>query len=81
VRARVEHTVEMKRAIMNIGMRPTFDGHALALETHILNYEGDLYGERLLVYFVRRLREERRFDDIGQLVRQMKEDIKDAWGN
>ena len=78
VKVRVEHTMEMKRGIMNIGTRPTFDGHSLALEVHILNYEADLYGERLIVSFVKRLREERKFEDIGQLVRQMREDAKEA---
>ena len=78
VQVRVEHTMEMKRGIMNIGTRPTFDGHSLALEVHILNFEADLYGERLVVSFVKRLREERKFEDIGQLVRQMREDAKEA---
>ena len=68
--------MEMKRGIMNIGTRPTFNGHSLALEVHILDYEADLYGERLMVTFVKRLREERKFDDIGQLVRQMHEDVR-----
>ena len=76
VRVRVEHSMEMKRGIMNIGTRPTFNGHSLALEVHILDYEADLYGERLMVTFVKRLREERKFDDIGQLVRQMHEDVR-----
>jgi len=78
VKARVERMMEMKHAIMNIGMRPTFDGQQLALETHILNFDADLYGERMLVAFVRRLREERKFDDIGQLVLQMREDAREA---
>ena len=39
VRVRVEHSMEMKRGIMNIGTRPTFNGHSLALEVHILDYE------------------------------------------
>lgn len=78
VKVREEHSMEMKCGIMNIGTRPTFDGRRLALEVHILNYEADLYGERLVVSLVKRLREERKFDDIGQLVRQMHEDARQA---
>ncbi len=78
VKARVEGQMEMKRAIMNIGTRPTLDNGAQTLETHIINFEADLYGERLLVALNKRLREERRFDSVGQLVAQMREDTRMA---
>ena len=78
VGARVEHSMEMKRAVMNIGSRPTFDGHKLTLETHIINYDADLYGERLVVNFAHRLRDERHFASPGELALQMREDVRKA---
>lgn len=78
VRVRLEERMEMKRAIMNIGTRPTLDNGKQTLETHILNYDGDLYGKRLIVAFDQRLREERRFEHVGQLVAQMREDARMA---
>ena len=70
--------MEMKRAVMNIGRRPTFGGHDLSVEVHIINFEGDLYGKHLLVSLVRRLRGEQRFDTTGRLVAQMREDVRVA---
>ena len=78
VRARIEGQMEMKRAIMNIGTRPTLDDGAQTIETHIINYDGDLYGERLVVALDKRLREERRFEHVGLLVAQMREDVRMA---
>ena len=78
VGARVEHTMEMKHAVMNIGHRPTFDGHELTLETHIINFDANLYGERLVVSFAHRLRDECHFETPGQLALQMKEDVRKA---
>lgn len=74
VKARPEHSMEMRRAMMNIGVRPTFGGGSLSLETHIFNFDEDLYGERLLVQFIHRLREERRFDSMEQLAQQLQAD-------
>ena len=76
VKARVEGSMEMKRAVMNIGSRPTFGGDTLSLEVHVINYEGDLYGKSMLVSLSHRLRGERRFESTGQLVAQMREDVR-----
>ena len=78
VRARVEGSMEMKRAVMNIGSRPTFGGDTLSIEVHIINYGGDLYGKHLLVSVAHRLRGEQRFESTGQLVAQMREDVRVA---
>lgn len=61
---------------MNIGTRPTFGTHAQTLEVHILDYEGDLYGQEIRVSFMERLRDERRFDNIEELKVQLDEDQK-----
>ena len=58
-------------ALTNVGTCPTFDERELHLETYILNFEGDLYGETLDVYFLDFLREEQRFSSEKELVMQI----------
>lgn len=53
--------VDWHPAVANLGHRPTFDGRALLLEVHLLEGGGDLYGRRLRVAFLERLRGERKF--------------------
>jgi riboflavin kinase/FMN adenylyltransferase len=67
-------------AAASLGRRPTFHASAEApvLEVYLLDFSGDLYGERARVSFVARLREERRFDSIDALVRQMTDDVAAA---
>lgn len=60
--------------MMNIGTRPTFDGHHTTLEVHILHHDEDLYDQPLSVSFVSRLREERRFDSADALRQQLEQD-------
>ena len=74
VKARLEGTVVWKQGMMNIGTRPTFDGKQLTLETHIFNFEGDIYDQILLVSFVKRIRGERKFESPEELAAQLKED-------
>jgi riboflavin kinase/FMN adenylyltransferase len=64
--------------VANIGTCPTFDNQELALEVHLLNFSGDLYGENLAVEFVARLREERRFPSLQELAAQIRADIAQA---
>ncbi len=65
---------------VNIGRRPTFYQHAehSLLEAHVLDFEGDLYGEIVRVEFVEFLRSEQRFDGIDALAAQLKIDIEKA---
>lgn len=76
VKVRLENTVHTMRAMMNIGTRPTFDGDHLTLEVHILNYEGDLYDHLVLVSFLHRIREEKKFSSPEELVSQLHEDAR-----
>src|SRR5258708_1165772 len=62
----------------NLGVRPTFAGVNRSLEVHLLDYSGDLYDQRCSVEFVTRLRSERRFSGVDELVNQIKTDIADA---
>ena len=69
---------QQRAAMMNIGTRPTFDGHNRTLEVNILDFNGDLYGQTVTITFVERLREERRFDSPEALVEQLNEDQEQA---
>ena len=66
-------------ALVSVGVRPTFhdDGRVL-VEVHLLDWDGDLYDASLTVELDARLREERRFDSVEALVRQMREDEAEA---
>ena len=67
-------------AMMNIGTRPTFEGKQQTLEVHILNAVGNLYGQRMTVEFVSRLRTEQRFDTREALIAQLKHDKQKTEG-
>lgn len=69
---------EVIPAVVNIGIRPTFDGRVETVEAHLLGFDGDLYGETLRVRFVARIRGEQRFDGIDALVAQIGRDIEAA---
>ena len=58
-------------AMTNIGLRPTFDGHRLTIETHIFDLDADLYGQALTLHFVERLRSEQHFPSPDALAHQM----------
>ena len=65
-------------AVVNIGVRPTFGDSERSIEAHLLDWDGDLYGGRLRLEFIARLREERKFDGVPALVRQIGRDIEAA---
>ena len=64
-------------AVINSGINPTFvEGGARTVEAHILDFDADLYGERLILEFHQRLRAERRFPGVKELVAQIRLDIE-----
>ncbi len=66
-------------AAVNVGVRPTFEtGRGVLIETHLIDRDEDLYGQTLRVAFVARLRGEKRFAEVEDLVAQMGRDIEDA---
>ncbi len=69
---------EPVRAAVSIGTNPTFNGRERRVEAYLLDFDGDLYGERLAVDFVRRLREQRRYDGIGPLIDQIEKDVAET---
>ncbi len=68
------------RCAINLGRRPTFYEHAdhSLLEAHLLDFDGDLYGETARIGFEHFLRSERKFDGIDALVAQLKQDVEHA---
>jgi len=62
-------------AAISIGTNPTFSGQERRVEAYVLDFDGDLYGERVAIDFVARLREMRKYDDIEPLVAQIHEDV------
>jgi len=65
-------------AVTNVGTRPTLDGKNYFLEAHILDFSQDLYGKRITVDFLQKLRDEIRFSDIHALKEQIAQDVKTA---
>jgi riboflavin kinase/FMN adenylyltransferase len=66
--------------VANIGRRPTFGGTEYVVEAHVLDFSGDLYGERIVVDFIERLRAERKFDGVAALVEAIEADVALARG-
>ena len=62
-------------SITNIGFRPTFGKNELNIETHIFNFDHDIYGEMIKVSFLKKLRNERTFQSANDLVEQINQDI------
>jgi riboflavin kinase / FMN adenylyltransferase len=66
-------------AAVNVGVRPTFEtGRGVLIEAYLIDHEGDLYGTNLRVAFVARLRGEKRFAGVEELIAQMRIDVEDA---
>jgi len=66
-------------AAVNVGIRPTFEtGRGLLVEAYLIDFEGDLYGKTLRIAFVSRLRGERRFPGVEELIAQMHRDVEAA---
>lgn len=62
-------------AAISIGHTPTFGGTEQQIEAHLLDFDGDLYGEMIRIEFERRLREQRRFDSVQALADQLHRDV------
>ena len=65
-------------AVVNVGVRPTFSSGELAVEVHIIDFAGDLYGKTLRIRTVEKLRDERRFPSLDTLVQQLGKDVERA---
>lgn len=72
----VEHDKKTYMGATNIGVRPTFEGNAAPLvETHILDFNEDIYGQEIKLFFVAKIRDEQRFESVDDLVEQIRKDV------
>ena len=62
------------RAMSNVGVRPSVGGKELLLETHVIDFSGDLYGRRLVVRLIEKIRDEKRFSSVEELKEQIERD-------
>ena len=70
---------QWRRSVTNVGLRPTFaDAVEPSVETFVLNWDGDLYGDVVRVRFLYRLRDERKFNSIDDLKKQITRDVERA---
>ncbi|EHQ91358.1 bifunctional riboflavin kinase/FAD synthetase [Desulfosporosinus youngiae] len=67
--------------MMNIGMKPTFhEMYDTVVEVHFIDFDGDLYGREITVMIVERLRDERKFNGVNELLAQLEKDCSNAKG-
>ncbi len=64
--------------VASLGVRPTFDDPRVVLEVHLFDYSKEIYGKTVEVEFLKKLRDEVRYEKIEDLVKQMRQDIDDA---
>ena len=69
---------EGHRAAISIGTNPHYGGEERRIEAHLLDFDGDLYGRRLVVQLWRRLRDEQAFADEEELIAQIAQDVRDT---
>ena len=74
--SRVEIGGRSYKAMSNVGIRPSVGGKELLLETHVLDFSGDLYGRKLCITLVEKIRDEKRFASIGDLKEQLMRDYE-----
>jgi riboflavin kinase/FMN adenylyltransferase len=60
--------------MMNIGIRPTFEGESETIEVHIFDFDSNIYGKEILLQFVARVRDEKPFSGIDELRAQLRDD-------
>lgn len=65
----------------NVGYNPTVNGKSLSIETNILDFDRDIYGENIVVEFLERIRDERKFNSIDELKNQLSNDINYVYEN
>ncbi len=67
-----------RRCVVNIGIRPTFEPPQLQVEAHLLDFDGNLYGQTMTLELETYLRPERAFRSVGELVDQIHQDVQSA---
>ena len=68
----------LHEGILNMGLRPTVDGLNFQIEAHLFNFNEDVYGREIEIFFIKKVRDERKFADVESLVEQIGQDVKIA---
>ncbi len=66
--------------ILNMGMRPTVGGEKFQIEAHLFNFNENVYDREIEVFFIKNIRDERKFPDVESLVKQINQDVEFAHG-
>ncbi len=76
----VQTQIEDKKyyGIMNIGNRPTVNGKHQTIEVHLLDFNKDIYGKKIQIQILKRLRDEQKFNSVDELITQIKKDESNA---
>jgi riboflavin kinase/FMN adenylyltransferase len=74
----VERQGRCYKGVANIGYSPTFDDHRFTVEVHIIDFDQNIYGEKIRVNFIERIRDEIKFNGISELSEQIRRDIQSA---
>ncbi|UZW12325.1 bifunctional riboflavin kinase/FAD synthetase [Clostridium pasteurianum] len=74
----VKYENKVYKGITNIGTNPTVGENELTIETHILNFDDNIYNKNIKVYFIDRIREEKKFNSLEELKKQLERDKKFA---
>jgi riboflavin kinase/FMN adenylyltransferase len=64
--------------VTNIGYNPTFGDQALSVETHLLDFSGDIVGKTIRINFIKRLRDEKTYGNVEELADQIAQDVREA---
>ena len=75
VKTKIEKSSKYIKGIANLGYRPTFEGKKILLEVHLFNFSGNLYNKELTVEFLKFIRKEKKFTNVDQLKKQIKNDL------
>jgi len=78
VKAKKQNSSKLIKGIANLGYRPTFNQKKILLEVHLFNFSENLYNKYLTVNFLKFIRKEKKFKNIGQLQKQIKIDLVKA---
>lgn len=69
---------EKYKSVINVGNNPTFNADKITIESHILDFNRDIYGKTITVSFIKRLRGEKRFENTDELKKQIECDKEKA---
>ncbi len=71
---------KMYIGMLNIGYRPTLNGTKVSIEVHIIDFDEDIYNQIIEVVFIRKIRDEHKFNDVNELITQLQKDKQNVMG-